>query len=87
MTEAAALAGREQSRAADPAASAWVSASAGSGKTKLLTDRVLRLLLRSGPDGRAQPAGRLLCLTFTKAAAAEMATRLNAPAGRLGGGR
>lgn len=59
-----------QSRAADPAASAWVEASAGSGKTKLLTDRVLRLLLAG-----VEP-GRILCLTFTKAAAAEMATRL-----------
>lgn len=59
-----------QSRASDPAASAWVEASAGSGKTKLLTDRVLRLLLAGVPPGR------ILCLTFTKAAAAEMATRL-----------
>jgi ATP-dependent helicase/nuclease subunit A len=47
-----------------------VEASAGSGKTKLLTDRVLRLLLAG-----VEP-GRILCLTFTKAAAAEMATRL-----------
>lgn len=61
----------QQSRASDPAASAWVSASAGSGKTKLLTDRVLRLLL-----AEVSP-GRILCLTFTKAAAAEMAVRLN----------
>ena len=59
-----------QSRASDPAASAWVEASAGSGKTKLLTDRVLRLLLAG-----VEP-GRILCLTFTKAAAAEMSTRL-----------
>ncbi|WP_137125918.1 double-strand break repair helicase AddA [Roseomonas sp. HF4] len=59
-----------QSLASDPAASAWVEASAGSGKTKLLTDRVLRLLLAG-----VEP-GRILCLTFTKAAAAEMATRL-----------
>ncbi|RVT89628.1 double-strand break repair helicase AddA [Rhodovarius crocodyli] len=61
----------EQSRASDPLASAWVSASAGSGKTKLLTDRVLRLMLAGTPPGR------ILCLTFTKAAAAEMAQRLN----------
>lgn len=59
-----------QSRASDPAVSAWVEASAGSGKTKLLTDRVLRLLLAGVPPGR------ILCLTFTRAAAAEMATRL-----------
>ncbi|MCC7425426.1 MAG: double-strand break repair helicase AddA [Alphaproteobacteria bacterium] len=65
----------QQRRAADPAVSAWVEASAGTGKTKLLTDRVLALLLAG-----AEPA-RILCLTFTKAAAAEMATRL---AGRLG---
>jgi len=62
-------------RATDPATSAWVSANAGSGKTYLLTDRVTRLLL-SG----AHPA-RILCLTYTKAAAAEMQTRLF---GRLG---
>lgn len=65
-----------QRRASDPDASAWVGASAGSGKTKVLTDRVLRLLLRPG----TRP-GRILCLTFTKAAAAEMAQRL---ARRLG---
>jgi len=60
-----------QRQAADPRASVWVSASAGSGKTKVLTDRVLTLLL-SGT-----PAHRILCLTFTKAAAAEMANRIN----------
>ena len=60
-----------QRQAADPAASVWVAASAGSGKTKALTDRVLRLLL----DGTAPE--RLLCLTFTRAAAAEMANRVN----------
>ncbi|HEX2725697.1 MAG TPA: UvrD-helicase domain-containing protein, partial [Beijerinckiaceae bacterium] len=59
-----------QRRAANPRASAWVSANAGAGKTKVLTDRVVRLLL----DG-AHP-GRLLCLTFTKAAAANMAVRV-----------
>ncbi len=62
---------RQQRRASDPAASVWVGASAGSGKTKVLTDRVLRLLL-SGTKPQ-----RLLCLTFTKAAAAEMANRVN----------
>src|SRR5262245_46697710 len=59
----------------DPRVSAWVSANAGAGKTYLLTDRVTRLLL-SG----AKPS-RILCLTYTKAAAAEMQTRLFA---RLG---
>ena len=66
----------QQGLGSDPAASAWVTASAGSGKTKVLTDRVLRLLLADG----TRP-GAILCLTFTKAAAAEMATRL---AQRLG---
>ncbi|MGD9538252.1 MAG: double-strand break repair helicase AddA [Alphaproteobacteria bacterium] len=58
-------------RALDPAASVWVSASAGSGKTQLLTERVIRLMV-----GGAAPA-RILCLTFTRAAAAEMAQRIN----------
>jgi ATP-dependent helicase/nuclease subunit A len=58
------------SPATDPRASAWVSANAGAGKTHLLADRVTRLLL----DGAA-PA-RILCLTYTKAAAAEMSSRL-----------
>ncbi len=69
-------ASRAQRRAADPAASVWVGASAGTGKTKVLTDRVLCLLLAG-----IAPT-RLLCLTFTKAAAAEMANRL---AARLAG--
>jgi ATP-dependent helicase/nuclease subunit A len=64
------LATNYQRRAADPALSVWVSASAGSGKTKVLRDRVLRLLL----DG-ARPE-RILCLTFTKAGAAEMSNRV-----------
>ena len=59
-----------QHRASDPAASVWVGASAGTGKTKVLTDRVLRLLL-----GDAAPE-RILCLTFTRTAAAEMALRI-----------
>ncbi|TXM89483.1 AAA family ATPase, partial [Methylobacterium sp. WL103] len=65
-----------QRRAADPRASAWVSANAGAGKTKVLTDRVVRLLL----DGAA-PA-RILCLTFTKAAAANMSIRIFRTLGR-----
>ena len=59
-----------QLTAANPEISVWVRANAGTGKTRVLTDRVLRLLL----DGTAP--SRILCLTFTKAAAAEMATRL-----------
>lgn len=66
-----------QALASDPSGSAWVGASAGSGKTKVLTDRVLRLLLQRG-----QAPNRILCLTFTKAAAAEMATRLARELGR-----
>jgi ATP-dependent helicase/nuclease subunit A len=60
----------EQRRAANPRASAWVSANAGAGKTKVLTDRVVRLLLAGSLPGR------ILCLTFTKAAAANMAIRV-----------
>jgi ATP-dependent helicase/nuclease subunit A len=65
-----------QAEASDPLASAWVSANAGSGKTYVLAQRVVRLLLAG-----AEP-GRILCLTFTKAAAAEMASRVFE---RLGG--
>lgn len=67
-----------QRRATSPATSAWVEANAGTGKTKVLTDRVARLLL-----SEVRPE-RILCLTFTKAAAAEMRNRL---AGQLEGGR
>ncbi|HUU66868.1 MAG TPA: double-strand break repair helicase AddA [Methyloceanibacter sp.] len=59
-----------QARASDPAASAWVSANAGTGKTEVLVKRTLRLLL----DG-ARPES-VLCLTYTKTAAAEMQNRL-----------
>jgi len=62
----------EQRRAADPRAQVWLSASAGTGKTQVLVARVLRLLLRPNADPAA-----ILCLTFTKAGAAEMATRLS----------
>ena len=64
-----------QREGADADVSAWVSASAGAGKTRVLRDRVLRLLLAGvAPQ-------RILCLTFTKAAAAEMARRINAELG------
>ncbi|MCF6304187.1 MAG: double-strand break repair helicase AddA [Rhodobacteraceae bacterium] len=56
--------------AARPDFSSWVSANAGSGKTRVLTNRVSRLLLR-GTD-----PGKILCLTFTTAAASEMQNRL-----------
>src|SRR3569832_837090 len=58
--------------ASDPGVHASLSASAGTGKTQVLTARVLRLLL-----GGARPES-ILCLTFTKAAAAEMANRIGA---------
>src|SRR4029079_2787696 len=61
---------RTQVEASDPAVSAWVTANAGSGKTHVLAQRVIRLLLE-GVD----PA-RILCITFTKAAAANMANRV-----------
>src|SRR5690606_7134019 len=62
--------GARQARAAEPRANAWVSANAGSGKTYVLSRRVLRLLL----DGVVPEA--ILCLPYTKAAAAEMRHRV-----------
>ncbi|WP_246730189.1 double-strand break repair helicase AddA [Nitratireductor mangrovi] len=59
-----------QLRASDPRLSAWVSANAGSGKTHVLSRRVMRLLL-----DQVDPS-RILCLTYTKAAAANMSTRV-----------
>ena len=59
-----------QARASDPAASAFVSANAGSGKTHVLVQRVIRLLLSNVPPEK------ILCITFTKAAAANMAERV-----------
>ena len=59
-----------QARASDPASSAFVSANAGSGKTHVLVQRVIRLLLNGvTPE-------KILCITFTKAAAANMAERV-----------
>ena len=64
-----------QTVASRPGLSAWVDASAGTGKTKVLVDRVLRLLLAgTAPE-------RILCLTFTRAAAAEMANRIHGTLG------
>jgi ATP-dependent helicase/nuclease subunit A len=60
-----------QAEASNPSHSVWVSASAGTGKTKILTDRVLKLLL----SGVEPP--KILCLTFTNAAASEMLVRIN----------
>ncbi|MBL8657668.1 MAG: double-strand break repair helicase AddA [Altererythrobacter sp.] len=61
-----------QLAAVDPRDSVWLSASAGTGKTQVLSARVLRLLLEDG----VEPSD-ILCLTFTKAGAAEMAVRVN----------
>lgn len=60
----------QQAEAADPKHSVWVTANAGSGKTHVLVERVIRLLLEG-----AEPS-TILCITFTKAAAAEMSSRL-----------
>lgn len=64
------LATQQQLAAATPDKSVWVEASAGTGKTKVLSDRVLRLLLSN-----VDPA-KILCLTYTKAAAVEMNERI-----------
>ena len=65
------LAGSQRD-AVDPQDSVWLSASAGTGKTQVLSARVLRLLLEEGTE-----PSDILCLTFTKAGAAEMAVRVN----------
>ncbi|WP_188644401.1 double-strand break repair helicase AddA [Tsuneonella deserti] len=62
----------DQARAVEPERSVWLSASAGTGKTQVLSARVLRLLLKPG----VKPS-QILCLTFTKAGAAEMSERVN----------
>ena len=74
----------KQLQASNPLQSVWVGASAGTGKTKVLIDRVLRLMLPrpSMPRESATPPGKILCLTFTKTAAAEMSNRIYE---RLGG--
>lgn len=66
----------EQKQGADPLANAWMSASAGTGKTQVLTARIKRLLL----DG--VPPHAILAITFTKAGAAEMARRVRADLAR-----
>jgi ATP-dependent helicase/nuclease subunit A len=60
----------KQERVSDPSVSAWVSANAGAGKTTVLVRRVIRLLLAGNAPAR------ILCLTFTKAAAANMANKV-----------
>jgi len=76
MTDALDMARAHQAIAADPGLSVFVTANAGSGKTTTLVNRVARLLLR-----RVKP-GEILCVTYTKAAAAEMQARLFDKLGR-----
>src|ERR1700726_4541827 len=67
---------RRQGAVSDPEVSAWVAANAGSGKTHVLAQRVINLLLAGvAPE-------KILCLTFTKAAAANMAKRVFDTLGR-----
>ena len=61
---------RKQSEASDPELSAWVAANAGSGKTYVLAQRVINLLLKG-----VEPE-KILCITFTKAAAANMSKQV-----------
>jgi ATP-dependent helicase/nuclease subunit A len=65
---------RRQADASDPSCSVFVAANAGSGKTHVLAQRVIRLMLDGAPGG-VDPS-RILCITFTKAAAANMAARV-----------
>jgi ATP-dependent helicase/nuclease subunit A len=65
---------RRQAEASDPTCSVFVAANAGSGKTHVLAQRVIRLMLDGAPNG-VDPS-RILCITFTKAAAANMAARV-----------
>lgn len=67
----------QQRLASDPSVSTWVGASAGSGKTKVLTDRILRLLLPRETGEPGTRPERVLALTFTKAGANEMVSRLS----------
>jgi len=70
MSAAYKMAENMQRMAANPGKSIFVSANAGSGKTRVLVERVSRILLTgTNPD-------KILCLTYTKAAASEMQTRL-----------
>jgi ATP-dependent helicase/nuclease subunit A len=65
-----------QAKASHPARSAFVAANAGSGKTHVLVNRVIRLLLQGTPPEK------ILCITFTKAAAANMSERVFSKLGR-----
>ena len=69
----------EQLEAVDPGRSIWLAASAGTGKTQVLSTRAIRLMLRD----EVKPE-EILCLTFTKAGATEMAIRINTVLARCG---
>lgn len=64
-----------QDTASDPQKNVWVGASAGTGKTKVLTERVLRLLLPAAGHVATEP-DKILCITYTKAGASEMIGRI-----------
>ena len=64
-----------QNKASNPQFNIWVNASAGTGKTKVLTDRVLRLLLPIEGENDGVNPQNIICITFTKAGANEMITR------------
>ena len=61
----------EQEIAAEPTKNVWVQANAGTGKTSVLTERLLRILFRGDTK-----VGGILCLTYTNAAAGEMRNRV-----------
>ncbi len=71
----------QQARASDPLESQLASANAGSGKTKVLVDRVCRILCMGSDRKQGPDPGKILCLTYTKAAANEMQSRLFATLG------
>lgn len=75
MTPRKPVATADQRSAINPLNSVWVGASAGTGKTKVLTDRMLRLMLPEGLRKGTAPH-RILCITYTKAAASEVTIRL-----------
>ena len=65
----------EQLRASNPAENVWVQANAGTGKTKVLVQRLLRILFRNNEQSKKITSG-ILCLTYTNAAAGEMRNRI-----------
>ncbi len=71
-----------QKTASNPANSVWVSASAGTGKTTVLTQRVLRLMLPQQNGAPETPPHKILCLTYTRAGASEMALRVGSALSR-----